>query len=300
LRHLNYNHLHYFWTVANEGSIARASEALHITPQTISGQLKLLDEVIGEPLFQRAGRGLALTETGRMVKRYADDIFSVGAELSQLVRNRQGYTPTTLHVGVVNSIAKLIAYRLLKPALGQDSPVRIVCEEADLEKLLADMAVHRLDLVISDRPIPVGMHVKAYNHKLGDSRIAFFAGREAASRYLQDFPHSLDGAPMLLPVHTSALRRELEDWFQRMDVAPVVVAEFEDSALMKAFGEGGAGLFPAPLVIAPEIESMYHARVVGQVDEVRESYVAISPERRLKHSAVLAIIESARENLFVR
>ncbi|MEJ2530514.1 MAG: transcriptional activator NhaR [Halioglobus sp.] len=297
MRHLNYNHLHYFWTVANEGSIARASELLHITPQTISGQLKLLEEVVGEPLFQRVGRGLALTENGRLIKQYADEIFTIGAELSQVVRSRQPHTSPVLNVGIVNSIPKLIAYRLLEPALSAREPVRVVCLEADLEKLLAELAIHRLDLVISDRPIPVGMSVKAYNHRLGESVISFFSSKRSAARYQRNFPRSLDGEPMLLPVNTNALRRELDDWFDRVDVRPRIVAEFEDSALLKAFGEAGVGIFPAPQAIAAEVERMYNAREIGVAGEVRENYVAISPERRLKHSAVLDIIEVARGQL---
>jgi len=297
MRHLNYNHLHYFWTVANEGSIARASELLHITPQTISGQLKLLEEVVGEPLFQRVGRGLVLTENGRLIKQYADEIFTIGAELSQVVRSRQPSTSPVLNVGIVNSIPKLIAYRPLEPALSAREPVRVVCLEADLEKLLAELAIHRLDLVISDRPIPVGMSVKAYNHRLGESVISFFSSKRSAARYQRNFPRSLDGEPMLLPVNTNALRRELDDWFDRVDVRPRIVAEFEDSALLKAFGEAGVGIFPAPQAIAAEVERMYNAREIGVAGEVRENYVAISPERRLKHPAVLDIIEVARGQL---
>ncbi|MEH6515264.1 MAG: transcriptional activator NhaR [Halioglobus sp.] len=298
MRHLNYNHLHYFWAVANEGSIARAAEVLHLTPQTISGQLKLLDEVVGEPLFQRAGRGLILTEMGKTVKRYADDIFSVGAELSLFVRNREPLIQPVLNVGVVSSIAKLIAYRVLEPALSAEDPVKIVCHEAGLEQLLADLAVHRLDVVLSDRPIPVGMSVKAYNHPMGDSPIGLFSAKRIAKRYQRNFPQSLDGAPFLLPLHTSALRRDLDEWFERVNVRPNIVAEIGDSALLKAFGEAGAGIFPAPQVIAPEVERMYNARALGIVDNVRENFVVISPERRLKHPAVLEIIKRARAQLF--
>ena len=298
MRHLNYNHLHYFWTVACEGSIARASETLHLTPQTISGQLKLLEGVVGSPLFQRAGRGLVLTDTGRMVKQYADEIFTVGAELSQRVRSGQPQASPVLTVGIVNSIAKLISYRVLEPALSGPEKVRIVAREADLETLLAELALHRLDLVISDRPVPVGLGVKAYNHQLGDSVIAFFTGKRLAGRYRRNFPRCLDGAPMLLPTHTTALRRELDDWFDRVDVRPQLVAECDDSALMKVFGEAGAGVFPAPLAIAAEVERMYHASLIGQAHEVRESYIAISPERRLKHPAVLDLIDRARSQLF--
>ncbi len=298
MRHLNYSHLHYFWTVANEGSIARASEVLHITPQTISGQLKLLDESVGEPLFQRAGRGLVLSDTGRLVKQYADEIFSLGAELSQVVKGQQAQT-RVLHVGIVNSIAKLIAYRVLSPSLSGENPVRLECYEGDLNDLLADLAVHRLDMVISDRPIPVGMNVKAYNHKLGSSVIAFFSKPAAVRRYRSNFPESLRDAPLLLPVHASAMRRELNDWFERVDIEPRVVAEFDDSALLKMFGAAGAGVFPAPYAIAPEIERMYGARIVGLAEDVRETYMVISPERKLKQPAVLEIIERAREQLFI-
>ena len=297
MRHLNYKHLRYFWTVANEGSIARASESLHITPQTISGQLKLLDEEVGEPLFQRAGRGLVMTDTGRLVKQYADDIFSLGSELSQMVRGRQA-EQSVLNVGIVKSIAKLIAYRVLQPAIKAEQPVHLVCIEGDLENLLAELAVHRLDLVISDRPIPVGMSVKAYNHSLGGSVIAFFSKPATVSRYQSGFPESLRGAPMLLPSRGSAMRRELDDWFERVGVEPHVVAEFDDSALLKMFGTAGAGVFPAPNAIAPEIEHMYGARVIGLAENVRETYIAISPERRLRQSSVLDIIERAREQLF--
>lgn len=298
MRHLNYNHLQYFWTVANEGSIARASEVLHITPQTISGQLKLLDDVVGAPLFQRAGRGLALTDTGRLVKHYADEIFALGAELSQAVRGTQGRPNPVLNVGIVSSIPKLIAYRVLEPAISGSEPLKVVCVEGSLEGLLADLAVHRLDLIISDHPIPVGMSVKAYNHLLGDSCIAFFSKPAAVRRYRSGFPGSLNGAPMLLPLHASALRRVLDDWFEQAEVDPGVVAEFDDSALLKVFGAAGAGVFPAPQAIAAEIERMYSARVIGVVEDLRETYYAISPERRLKHPAVLDIIEKAREQLF--
>ena len=298
MRHLNYNHLLYFWTVAREGSIARASETLHLTPQTISGQLKLLEETIGQPLFQRVGRGLVLTDTGRVVNQYADEIFSLGAELTQRMRSKEPGTPVTLNVGIVNSIAKLIAYRILEPALELDDQIRIVCNEGHLENLLGELAVHKLDLVLSDRSIPTGLNVRAYNHPLGESAISLFAHKRLASRYSRRFPESLDGAPILLPITTSPVRRSLDDFFDQVGVTPNVVAEFEDSALMKAFGEAGAGLFPAPSAIASEVEHMYHARRLGQAGGVTESYFAISPERKLKHPAVVQITETARSRLF--
>jgi LysR family transcriptional activator of nhaA len=298
MRHLNYNHLLYFWTVAREGSIARASEVLHLAPQTISGQLKLLERSVGDPLFDRVGRGLVLTEAGRFVFEYAEEIFSVGAELAQRVRGRQAGMPAILNVGVANSIPKLIAYRILRPALEMQNPVRVVCREGNLEQLLGEIAVHRMDLLLSDRPTPTGLNVKAYNHLLGESSISFFAGRVSARKYVRRFPASLDGAPLLLPVSTNALRRSLDDWFEEQGISPRIVAEFDDSALLKAFGEGGSGVFPAPTAIREEVESMYHARCIGSADTVTERYYAISPERKLKHPAVVTITATARSRLF--
>lgn len=298
MKHLNYNHLLYFWTVAREGSIARAAETLHLTPQTISSQLKLLEQSVGEPLLQRVGRGLQVTETGALVNQYAEAIFSLGVELSSRVKAGGAGKPVALNVGIVNSIPKLIAFRIIEPALQLEEPLRVICREGDLEKLLADLAVHGLDMVLSDRPIPTGLNVKAYNHSLGESEISFFAGAHLARRYAKGFPGSLDGAPLLLPMHSSALRRRLDEWFERVGILPQVVAEFDDSALLKAFGEAGIGMFPAPNAISGEIERTYHASVVGEAEGVVESYFAISPERKLKHPAVVRIIETARFTLF--
>lgn len=297
MRHLNYNHLLYFWTVAREGSIARASETLFLTPQTISGQIKLLEQSVGEPLFQRVGRGLALTDSGRVVYQYADEIFTLGAELTQRVKSKQPGVPVAVNVGIVNSIPKLIAYRVIEPALRLDDAIRVVCYEGDLERLLGDLAVHRLDLVISDRPIPTGLNVKAYNHALGESTVSFFAPKKSAPRLERSFPQSLDGEPILLPVPATALRRSLDDFFERNGIAPAIVAEFDDSALMKAFGEAGVGVFPAPTVMEDAILSMYKARAIGVAEGVSEQFYAISPERKIKHPAVLQITERARENL---
>lgn len=297
MRHLNYNHLLYFWTVASEGSIARASEVLHVTPQTISGQLKLLEETVGEPLFLRAGRGLVLTDTGRVVSQYAGEIFSLGVELTQRVRAGESGMPVSFNVGIVNSLAKLIAYRLIEPALALADDIRIVCIEGELDALLGDLAVHKLDLVISDRPVPTGLHVKAYSHSLGESPIQFFAQKNVAYRYIRRFPGCLDGAPVLLPIRGTTLRRSLEEFFERKGMVPRVVAEFDDSALLKVFGEAGAGFFPAPAAIADQVEQMYHAKSIGEVDGVVERFYAISPERKIKHPAVVRITEVARERL---
>jgi len=298
MRELNYNHLHYFWTVAREGSISQASEVLHLTPQTISGQIKLLEETVGFPLLQRMGRGVVLTATGHIVKEYADEIFSVGAELVQRVRSEQPGLPATLHVGVVSSMPKLIAYRTLKPVLDSDNPQRVVSSQGTLDTLLSELAIHKLDLVLSDRPVPTGLNVKAYNHELGESAIAFFVSKRLARKYRGKFPRSLHNAPILLPAQTTALRRRLDDWFESMHIAPRIIGEFDDSALLKVFGASGNGIFPAPLTIAQEVEHMCHATQIGSTNDVKEHYVAISPERKLKHPAVVQITQNARQRLF--
>lgn len=298
MRHLNYNHLLYFWTVAREGSIARASEALFLTPQTISGQLKLLEDAIGKPLFVRVGRRLVLSETGHVVNQYADEIFSLGAELAQRMKSEQPGSPFLLNIGIVNSIAKLVAYQVLEPALRMPEQIRLVCWEGDLEKLLADLAVHRLDVVLSDHPIPTGLSVRAYNHHLGESDISFFAPVVDAQRYRATFPHSLDQAPMLLPLNTSALRRRLDDWFEAEGLRPRIVAEFDDSALMKAFASAGTGIFAGPTALGKSLANMYGVELIGTVPELLESYYAISPERKISHPAVARILDEARATLF--
>lgn len=299
MRHLNYNHLLYFWTVAREGSVARAAEVLHLTPQTISGQVKLLEEAIGDPLFTRAGRGLVLSETGQVVRQYADEIFMRGAELAQRVRSHQALVPSTLNVGVVNSIPRLIALRVIEPAMSMELPIRVVCDQGSLDRLLGDLAIHRLDLVISDRPLPSGLGVKAYNHPLGDTGVGLFAHSSIASKFQKGFPESLDGAPMLLPMSDTPMRRILDEWFDDLGLQPLVVAEFNDSALLKAFGEAAHGIFPAPDAIAEEVCSMYHSRRLGGTEVLKESYYAISSERKLRHPAVLHLTERARQKLFI-
>ena len=297
MRHLNYNHLLYFWTVAREGSIAKATQSLHLTPQTISGQLKSLEESVGEPLFNRVGRGLAMTETGHMVYQYADEIFTLGAELTSRVKTGRVIVPAMLAVGIVNSIPKLVASRVLQPVLQSEISIRLVCREGALESLLGDLSVHQLDLILSDRPIPSGLSVKAFNHFLGSSEIALFAKKGATRKYEKEFPRSLDNAPMLLPTMDNPIRRAMDEWFDEQGISPNLVAEFEDSALMKAFGEAGNGIFPAPAAISDEVEQMYHCRRIGPPIAVEEKYYAISPERKLKHPAVLKIIENARTQL---
>ena len=298
MRHLNYSHLQYFWAIVREGSIARAAEALHLTPQTLSGQLKVLEEDVGTPLFQRVGRRLVLTEMGHVVFRYADDIFAIGSELASVVRGKQGGAAHSLNIGIVNSMPKLVAERIIAPAFGLDAAVSISCHEAALEPLLGLLATHRLDLVLSDQPVPHGLSLRAYSHLLGESELSFFASRTRARSFKARFPESLNGTALLLPNRSSALRRRLDDWFDAHGLAPRLVGEFEDSALMKAFGEAGVGLFPGPRAIEPEICRMYRASVVGRIPDIIERFYAISPERRLKHPAAVVITEAAREDLF--
>lgn len=296
---INYKHLHYFWVVAKEGSIARASEQLHLTPQTISGQLSLLEKSIGKKLFSRSGRNLVLTEAGRTALEYADDIFLLGAELQNVLANRAAEgSPLRLSVGVTDVIPKLIAHRLIEPALQIEEAVRITCHEDSLDNLLTNIATHKLDVVISDRPIRPSMNVRAFNHHLGTSGITFFASSKLSEQYLPNFPKSLDQAPMLLPVTGNAIRRELTQWFDSLEIRPIIVGEFEDSALIKTFGQAGVGIFTAPSVIREAIEKQYDVAAIGSTDKIREEFYAISPERKLKHPGVIAINDSAHRNVF--
>lgn len=295
---INYKHLHYFWVVAKEGGIARASERLHLTPQTISGQLSVLEENLGEALFSRVGRNLEMTETGRLVLSYADEIFSLGGELEEMVRNLPSGRPLVFKVGVADVVPKSIAYRLLAPALQLPEPVRIVCREGAIDTLLAELAVHQIDLVIADGPIPANINVRGFNHPLGDCGISFFAAPELALELGKDFPHNLSGAPLLLQGEMTVVRSRLMQWFNELHLHPRIIGEFDDSALMKAFGQGGAGVFIAPTPIAKEVEKQYGVVAIGQTDEVREQFYAISVERKISHPAVSAITEAAREWLF--
>lgn len=295
---INYKHLNYFWVVAQEGSIARACERLHLTPQTISGQLSLLEENLGEALFAHVGRNLELTKTGRLALSYADEIFALGGELEEVVRNLPDGRPLVFKVGVTDVVPKSIAYRLLAPALQLPEPVRIVCRENNIDFLLAELALHRIDLVIADSPIPHDVNVRGFNHQLGECGISFFATPELAHGLKKDFPQNLDGALLLLPGEMTVVQRRLLKWFAALHIHPRIVGEFDDSALMKAFGQAGAGIFIAPTPIASEVKKQYGVVVIGHTDEVREQFYAISVERKISHPAVAAITETAREWLF--
>ncbi len=295
---LNYHHLLYFWVVAREGGLAPAGRVLRLSHPTLSAQIRVLEESLGEKLFAKSGRRLVLTDTGRVVFRYADEIFTLGRELLDTVRNRTGGRGLRFTVGVADVVPKLVVRRLLEPALTLPEPVRLVCREDSYERLLADLALHSLDIVISDSPVPPGTSVRAFHHLLGETGVSFFGTKSLAATYRKGFPSSLDGAPMLLPLEGLTLRRALNPWLDRHGLRPLVVAEFEDSALLKQFGADGIGIFPAPTVIEAEIAAQYGVEVIGHAPEVRERFYAISVERRLRHPAVVAISDAARHVLF--
>lgn len=296
---LNYHHLLYFWTVVREGTIARASEKLHLGQPAISTQLKQLEGSVGVKLFQKSGRQLELTETGRMVYRYADEIFSLGRELTDALKGRPTGKPVRFVVGIVDVLPKLIAKRLLEPALQLHDPLRLICIEDSLERLLSELALHKVDIVLSETPVTGAMKVRAFNHLLGESTIAVFGVRELARKYRPGFPRSLDGAPFLIQHRASSSRRAIETWLDGAGIHPMIRAEFDDSALLKVFGQAGEGLFAAPFAIRDEICRQHEVELVGEVPAVREHFYAISAERRLKHPAVVAISDSARSQLFL-
>lgn len=295
---LNYHHLHYFWMVAREGSVVRASKKLLLAPSTVSSQVHALEEALDAKLLERAGRGLRLTETGRIVLRYADEIFSLGRELLDTVHGRPVDRPLRLEIGVADFIPKLVARKLIEPALALAQEVHVTCREGKPDQLLAGFALHSVDVVLLDTPIASGSSVRAFNHLLGECELLICATAELAPRYQQGYPQSLDQAPFLMPLDSSSARRGLEAFFDRVQVRPRIVGEFEDSGLMKVFGQLGTGLFPVPAVIRAEVERQYDVRVVGRVDGFVERFYAITGERRLKHPAVVAISEAARGEPF--
>ena len=296
---LNYHHLYYFWTVVHEGSLTAAASRLSLAPSTVSAQLGKLEETMEGKLFHRAGRNLEPTDLGLLVFQYADEIFSIGREMMDTVRGGTVAGSLSLRVGVLDVLPKLIANKLLEPALKLPEQVRLVCFEDKEEALLAELAVHNLDVVLSDSPTRPGLSIKAYSHLLGESGIVFFATEKIAGTLSADFPQSLDGAPMLLPMEMTAMRGDLDKWFHSLGIRPAIVGEFDDSALIKVFGQEGHGVFVAPKVIESEILRQYEVQVVGRTDSVKERFYAISIERVIKHPAVVAISDAARQNLFV-
>jgi LysR family transcriptional regulator, transcriptional activator of nhaA len=295
---INYHHLLYFWMVAKEGSIAEAAKRLRLSQPTISTQIRTLEEVLAVELFDRSGRRLVLTEAGRVAFRYAEDIFSLGREMVDVLHDRPTGRPVQMVVGVTHVVPKLIAYRLLSPALGLPEGLHVVCREDRFDNLLGQLARHELDLVISDVPIGSDVSVKAFNHLLGTSGVTFFAAPALARKVRRGFPRSLDRAPFLLPMPGSSVRRELDRWFDALDLRPEVVGQFDDSALLKVFGQSGVGVFAGPSAIEKEIKQAYGVQVVGKADGIHERFYAITVERRLKHPGVVAISESAKSTLF--
>jgi len=295
---LNYHHLLYFWSVARHGTVTKACEELRLAQPTISGQIHLLENTLGEKLFIRTGRRLALTEMGQLVFKYAEDIFSTGQELMNTVK---GHTtnghPARLVVGVADAVPKPLATQLLKSALKLYRPTRLICQEDKLRQLLTDLTAHRLDLVIADTPAPSSIKEHTYSHPLGESGVTLFATAKLTAQYRRDFPQSLSGAPMLLPTSNAVLRRLVDQWLVNQGLHPNIVGEFDDSATLKAFGQDGYGIFPGVSVIEKEICRQYRVQVVGQLEALKQHFYAITAERRLKHPAVLALVRTARQEL---
>ena len=297
---LNFKHLRYFWMVAKTGSIVRASEQLYLSPQSISGQLGDLENSLGVQLFRKVGRGLELTDMGRRVFSYADEIFTLGGELLDITQNQQVKKSTPFRIGITDSVAKSVAYRVIEPVLHIEEPIRLICREGKLASLLSEMSVNQLDLVIADRPMPPNLNVRAHNHLLGESNLAIFAAKSlietnAKKNQNATFPFMLNGAPFLLPGEDFTFQKKLIAWFESKKIYPHIVGEFDDGALLKSFGQAGAGFFAASIAIADYICRQYQVMQVGQIEPVTEQLYAITTERRLKHPAVVAIVQATSE-----
>lgn len=296
---MNFKHLHYFWVTAKAGGVMRAGAQLHTTPQTLSGQIRLLEEDLGRKLFQKTGRTMELTEAGRLALGYADQIFTLGGELETAVRQAHGGQPVLeFRVGVADAVNKSVAYRLLEPALGLEMPVRMVASEGKFPELLSQLALNRLDLVIADEPMSRRINVRAFNHPLGRSSMAFFATAALAAQLQGPFPESLSGMPMLIPGAQASVRQQLEAWMTRHSITPRIVGEFDDGALMTAFGRQGRGVFMVPGVMEAETMAQYGVQCVGRSDELVDEFFAVSVERRITHPCVVAITDAARGQLF--
>jgi LysR family transcriptional activator of nhaA len=286
---VNYKQLHYFWAVAKAGSIVRASRQLHITPQTLSGQIGILEESLGVSLFRRVGRGIELTETGKLALTYADDIFQTGNALEETLRTGAKQSHRLFRVGISDSVPKSIAYRLLAPAMLLTESIKIVCREGKLEPLLGELAIHKLDLVLADRPMPSEIDIKGSSTLLSECGISFFGSADLAEKYGSLFPKNINNAPMLVPGEDSTIRKRLMQWLSAQRIHPQIIGEFDDSALMRAFGQAGIGMFTAPSIIEAEVLQQHNVIKLGQTDEVIERFYAISVEKRASHPAVVAI-----------
>jgi LysR family transcriptional activator of nhaA len=295
---LNYHHLHYFWRVVRAGGVANAARELNVSSPAVSAQLKELQHFLGEPLFTRSGRNLALTEMGRTVYDYAEDIFSLGSELLDTVRNRPTGRPIRIDIGVADVLPKMIAQWLIQPALDLQERVHIVCREASSDQLVARLATLELDVVLSDSPADPSRTARAYNHLLGSSGITFVGIGSVLKKVKGKFPQCLSGVPLLLPTDNTTWRRDLDHWFERNNVHPQILGEFEDYALLRAFAQSGSALFPIPSVFAADMRKQDRIRKIGSTSGVELRFYAISAERKIKHPAVVAICESARKQFF--
>jgi len=293
---INYKHLRYFWVVAREGSISKASERLNITPQTISGQLTKLEERINTPLFERKGRGLVLTDTGRVVMGYAENIFALGRELSDILRGKPSIGPSEFIISASSAIPKTIVHKIIEPALNTEREVSLTSLEGPVDAILADLAVHKIDMVLSDMPVRGALSIKVDNHKLGESGITFLGTAKLAKKYRNNFPQSLHQAPMLLPTEQNEVRRLFDHFTNSENIHPNIRGQFDDSALMKSFGKAGMGIFFMPNIIAEEVCKTFNVRVIGQTDKIKQEFYAISAQRKISHPAVAAICNS--ENLW--
>ena len=296
---MNFKHLHYFWVTAKAGGIMRAGEQLHTTPQTLSGQIKLLEDWLGRKLFRKSGRQLQLTDDGRLALTYADQIFTLGAELeTALSQSQGGQSVLEFRVGVADSVAKSVAYRLLEPALNLPEPVRLICSEGKFPDLLAQLALQRLDLVIADEPMSRRISVKAFNHALGSTAMSFFCAPALKTKLKGEFPQCLNGMPMLIQGASASVRQQLEGWLTRHQITPRTIGEFDDGALMTAFGRQGRGVFMAPTVLEAETIAQFGVVLLGRTSELVEEFFAVSVERRITHPCVVAITDAARGKLF--
>jgi LysR family transcriptional activator of nhaA len=296
---MNFKHLHYFWVTAKAGGVMRAGEQLHTTPQTLSGQIKLLEDWLGRKLFRKSGRRLELTDDGRLALGYAEQIFTLGAELETAVRQAHGgQRVLEFRVGVADSVAKSVAYRLLEPALSVPEPVRLICSEGKFPDLLAQLALHRLDLVIADEPLSRRISVQAFNHPLGSTAMSFFCAPRLKAQLKGAFPACLNDMPMLIQGASASVRQQLEGWLTQHQIHPRVIGEFDDGALMTAFGREGRGVFMAPTVLEAETISQFGVEVIGRSPELVEEFFAVSVERRITHPCVVAITDAARGRLF--
>ena len=298
---MNYKHLHYFWVVAKTGSIINASEALHITPQTISGQLTLLEDSVGGKLFVRKNRKLRLSNLGRVAFKYADEIFSLGEELEDVLGNAESLQQGQFYAGIMDGIPKTIAYKILAPVI-EEKQNKLVCQEGSFDQLIAKLAVRDLDCVISDMPVSSAYSIRAYNHKLGDSPMTCFAAKKATRKKLPEFPDLLSESPVLLPTTNSTIRPAIDQWFMSEKISPHIIGEFDDSALLKAFGQAGDGVFFMPSVIETEVVEHYGVSIVGRTKKIREQFFAITLDKHLSRGnpVLQKIYDSAIENVFIQ